>query len=236
MFYFVHIEFKHPLFSHIIWWVKLTWRLFVNFWIFWTIADKTRITLAPIINNYALDFGSKIHVALIDVDHDTFGQIAFFSKSTNRAKIFMKLQLNWISNWIHLSSNQKMFTKILKYQVKKKNVDMLATIWHEIVSWFLMISQDLRWFAKHDQWIVFVLIFISVQNNFMITTNKNWEKRGKTHKSTNNAMSNDGSSIKKIYRSHGDWAVSPHFCKFYRTIFAQNQLSLWYEIECSVHL
>ena len=28
--------------------------------------------------------------------------------------------------------------------------DMFATIWHEIVRWFLMISQDLLWFAQHD--------------------------------------------------------------------------------------
>ena len=49
------------------------------------------------------------------------------------------------------------------------------------------------------------LIFISVQNNFMITTNKNWEKN---HKSTNNATSNDGSSIEIIDLFHGDYAVN----------------------------
>ena len=32
----------------------------------------------------------------------------------------------------------------------------------------------------------------------MITTNKNSEKQGKNHKSTNNAMSNDGSSFEII--------------------------------------
>ena len=41
----------------------------------------------------------------------------------------------------------------------------------------------------------------------MIATNKNWEKRGKNHKSTSNTMSNDGSSIEIIDRSHGDEAV-----------------------------
>ena len=68
----------------------------------------------------------------------------------------------------------------------------------------LSISDNLPGFTARDHKIVFVLIFISVQNNFMITTNKNWEKRGKNHKSTNNAMSNDGSSIEIIDRSHGD--------------------------------
>jgi hypothetical protein len=38
----------------------------------------------------------------------------------------------------------------------------------------------------------------------MITANKNWEKRGKNHKSTSNTMSNDGSSIEIIDQSHGD--------------------------------
>ena len=38
----------------------------------------------------------------------------------------------------------------------------------------------------------------------MITTNKNWEKLDKNRKSTSNAMSNDGSSIEIIDRSHGD--------------------------------
>ena len=38
----------------------------------------------------------------------------------------------------------------------------------------------------------------------MITTNKNWEKRGKNHKSTNDVMSNDGLSIEIIDRSHGE--------------------------------
>ena len=60
------------------------------------------------------------------------------------------------------------------------NFDILATIWNEFISWFMMISQDLR-----DMIIVFVLFFISVQNNFMIATNKDGEK---TQKSTNNAI------------------------------------------------
>jgi hypothetical protein len=34
----------------------------------------------------------------------------------------------------------------------------------------------------------------------MIATNKNWKKRGKKHTSTNNAMSNDGSSIEMVDR------------------------------------
>ena len=37
----------------------------------------------------------------------------------------------------------------------------------------------------------------------MITSNKNWGKLGKKHKSTNNAISNDGSSIEIIDQSHG---------------------------------
>ena len=74
----------------------------------------------------------------------------------------------------------------------------------KIVSWFLKISQDFPGFVQHDYQIVFVLIFISVQNNFMIIKNKDWEKRGKNHESTNNAMSNNGSSIEIIDPYHGD--------------------------------
>ena len=48
------------------------------------------------------------------------------------------------------------------------------------------------------------MIFTSVQNNFMIAMNKNREKWGKEHKSINNSMSNDGSSIEIIDRSHVD--------------------------------
>ena len=47
----------------------------------------------------------------------------------------------------------------------------------------------------------------------MITTNKNWEKRGENNNSTSNTMSNDGSSIEIIDRSHGDLAVSQNVCK-----------------------
>ena len=39
----------------------------------------------------------------------------------------------------------------------------------------------------------------------MITTNKNGEKRGKHHKSRNEAMSND---VEMIDWSHGDYSVS----------------------------
>ena len=87
---------------------------------------------------------------------------------------------------------------------KNYNFDILATIWLEIVSWYLEISQDLWWFAQHDHQIVFVLIFISVQNIFMITTSKNWGKLGKMHKSTSNAMSNYGSNIEINDWSHAD--------------------------------
>ena len=41
--------------------------------------------------------------------------------------------------------------KYLKSIKQNYNFDMLATIWHEIVSRFLMISQDLQWFAQYNQ-------------------------------------------------------------------------------------
>ena len=79
---------------------------------------------------------------------------------------------------------------------------------HETNLLFWYLSHHLTWhcllISGFSPILVFVLIFISVQNNFMIATNKNWEKREKNHKSTSNVMSNDGSSIKIIDRSHGD--------------------------------
>ena len=112
------------------------------------------------------------------------------------AKSFFIVQAR--SNWLHflwiLLKKNNVYSLISIRQ--NYNFDMLASIWHEIVSWFLTISKDLR--------NMITKLFISVQNNFMITTNKNSEKRGKKHKSTNNAMLNDGSSIEIIDRSHGD--------------------------------
>ena len=49
--------------------------------------------------------------------------------------------------------------------------------------------------------LYFDLIFISVQNNFY---DHNKQEQGKKQKSTNNAMSNDGSSIEIIDWSNGD--------------------------------
>ena len=50
----------------------------------------------------------------------------------------------------------KFVKKLLSYSLisirQNYNFDMLATIWHEIVSWFLTISQDFWWFAQHDHW------------------------------------------------------------------------------------
>ena len=40
------------------------------------------------------------------------------------------------------------------------NSDMLATIWHEIVCWFLKIYQDLKRFAAQEHRIVFLLISV----------------------------------------------------------------------------
>ena len=82
------------------------------------------------------------------------------------------------------------------------NFYMLATIDMKLLLdfWrFLRISQDLRNMITK---LFLFFIFISVQNNFMITISKNWQKRGKNHKSTSTAMSNDCSSIKIIDRSH----------------------------------
>jgi hypothetical protein len=82
------------------------------------------------------------------------------------------------------------------------NSDMLANIWHEIVGWFLTISQDLR-----NMITKFFLFWSSYQCRSILwsqktRTGKNWG--GGNHKSTNNAMSNDGSSIEIIDNSHGD--------------------------------
>ena len=100
------------------------------------------------------------------------------------------------------SLNSEIKTKYSLIYIRQiYNYDMLTTIWHEIDFWkFPRISQDLV--------IMITKLFLfwnSYQgNNFMITTNKNWEKRGKNHTSTSNAMSNDGSSIKIIDQSHGN--------------------------------
>ena len=48
---------------------------------------------------------------------------------------------------------------------------------------------------------------LDVQNNFMIRACKNCQKRGKNHNSTNNDMSNDGSSIEIMDLSDRDQAV-----------------------------
>ena len=63
--------------------------------------------------------------------------------------------------------------------------DVLGTVWHEIVSWFLTISQDFCNMISAEQF-----------------DDRNKQEWGKKQKSTNNA--NDGSSIKMIDGSHGD--------------------------------
>ena len=77
---------------------------------------------------------------------------------------------------------------------------MLATIWHEIVSWSPRIYDNLRNMITK----LFFLIFISVQDNLFDRNKQELVKTGKNHKSANNAMSNDGSSIEIIDQSHGD--------------------------------
>ena len=83
------------------------------------------------------------------------------------------------------------------------NFDMLVTIWHEIE--VDLSSDDLRnmvtklflfWFPYQSRIIGWIVLWLQ-----QTRTGKNEEKN---HKSTNNAMSNDGSSIEIIDRSHGD--------------------------------
>ena len=84
------------------------------------------------------------------------------------AKSFFIVQAR--SNWLHflwiLLKKNNVYSLISIRQ--NYNFDMLATIWHEIVSWFPTISQDLR--------NMITKLFISVQDIFMIATNKNGEK------------------------------------------------------------
>ena len=47
------------------------------------------------------------------------------------------------------------------------NFDMSAMIWHEIVSWFLKIYQDLKRFETQEHRIVFVLIFRWVEQVYV---------------------------------------------------------------------
>ena len=56
------------------------------------------------------------------------------------AKSFFIVQAR--SNWLHFLKKNNVYSLISIRQ--NYNFDMLATIWHEIVSWFLTISQDLR--------------------------------------------------------------------------------------------
>ena len=62
--------------------------------------------------------------------------------------------------------------------------DMLATIWHEIVNWFLEISQDLQEFAQN----VVVVFFIYQCITILWSQQTRTGKTGESHKSTNNAM------------------------------------------------
>ena len=77
------------------------------------------------------------------------------------------------------------------------NFDMLAAIWLEIVSWFLTISQDLR-----NMITKLFLFWISYQCRTILWSQQT--RMGKKQKSTNNDISNDGSSIEIIDWSHGD--------------------------------
>ena len=76
---------------------------------------------------------------------------------------------------------------------------MLATIWQEIVSWFLTISQDLRKMITR-----LFLFWFSYQCRIIL-----WSQQTsmvKNQKSTNNAMSNDGS--KYGYNKSVSWRLS----------------------------
>ena len=65
----------------------------------------------------------------------------------------------------------------------------------------LLNSDDFPGFAQHHHWFLFCFDFHSSAEQFY---DRKKQERGKNHKSTYNAMPNDGSSIKIIYQSHGD--------------------------------
>ena len=105
--------------------------------------------------------------------------------------------LNKSLEWVH---ELKLHVYSLISIRQNYNFDMLANIWHEIVSWFLMISQDLR-----NMITKLFLFWFSYQCRTILWSQQT--RTGKNRNLTNNAISNDGSSIEIIDRSHGDEAV-----------------------------
>jgi hypothetical protein len=63
-----------------------------------------------------------------------------------------------VGRWENIDDKESPFHNVAKTFIKYSLIsirqnykfDMLATIWHDIVSWFLKISQDFPGFAQHD--------------------------------------------------------------------------------------
>ena len=76
-----------------------------------------------------------------------------------------------------------------------------AKTWHRNVCWFSWISMNSPVFEWCDHRIVF---FFDLQNNFMVTSWKNWGIQGNSAKSINNPMSSFGLIEENMELSHTD--------------------------------
>ena len=116
------------------------------------------------------------------------------------------------------------------------NFDKLATIWREIVSWFLMFSQYLR--NMISKMFVFFEFHISAEQFYA----RNKQEWGKTRNQQTISMSNDGSSMKIIERSHS-FKTSPRsysndLCAV-KLISVKTSLwgaaSCWFTLACALY-
>ena len=123
------------------------------------------------------------------------------SKSSMSHKFLISIIFSYLSNvweaWINGDDWQ--FT--LQLNVHQKEL-WFWNVSHDMTRYCLIISDNLPGFTAHDHKIVFLLIFISVQSNFIITTNKNREKT-RNHQTMPCQMMAQV-HIEIIDRSHGD--------------------------------